>query len=123
VSVRRQNILDKVGSDLREGLAVASEKFVRDGDRAIVPNRATTGSDGHVERLIGSIRRECLDHLIIFNGAHLRHVLGAYKRYYNDVRTHLALGKDTPLGRAVQRAGMITPIPHLGGLHHTFARI
>jgi transposase InsO family protein len=90
-------------------------------DRPIAPR--CPWQNGHVERLIGSIRRECLDHLIIFNEAHLRHVLGAYKRYYNDVRTHLALGKDTPLGRAVQHAGMITPIPHLGGLHHTFVRI
>jgi hypothetical protein len=57
--------------------------------------------NAYSERAIGSIRRECLDHLIIFNETHLRHVLGAYTRYYNSSRTHLALAKDTPLGRAI----------------------
>jgi hypothetical protein len=72
--------------------------------------------------LIGSVRRECLDHLIIFNEAHLRRVLRDYAKYYNGVRTHLALDKDAPLGRAVHSAGAITRVPHLGGLHHAFDR-
>ncbi len=79
--------------------------------------------NGHVERLIGSIRRECLDHLIIFGEAHLRRVLHDYANYYNGTRTHLSLGKDTPLHRAIRRDGRIQSIPHLGGLHHSLVRI
>src|SRR5258708_1956178 len=55
--------------------------------------------NGHAERLIGSIRRECLDHIVVFGEAHLRRILAAYGSYYNDVRTHLALGKDAPAPR------------------------
>lgn len=77
----------------------------------------------YVERLIGSIRRQCLDHLIIFNAAHLRHVLTAYAEYYNRIRTHLSLDKDAPFHRPVQRAGRLARIPYLGGLHHRFSRI
>jgi transposase InsO family protein len=90
-------------------------------DRPIAPR--SPWQNAYVERLIGSIRRDCLDHLIIFNEAHLRRVLFTYKRYYNDVRTHLALDKDAPLGRAIQRTGTITRAPYLGGLHHAFVRI
>ena len=79
--------------------------------------------NGHVERLIGSIRRECLDHLIIFNEAHLRRVLRAYAGYYNDTRTHLALNKDAPLGRPIQREGRIRAVPQVGGLHCSYVRI
>jgi hypothetical protein len=61
--------------------------------------------NGHIERLIGTLRRECLDRMLIFGKAHLRQVLTAYACYYNDSRTHLSLHKDTPLGRAVQRYG------------------
>jgi hypothetical protein len=57
--------------------------------------------------VIGSIRRECLDHLIVFNEAHLRHVPVAYMDYYNQTRTHLTLAKDTPHGRLVQRVGEV----------------
>src|SRR5271167_3080745 len=76
--------------------------------------------NAYVERLIGSIRRECLDHVIIFNEAHLRRVLRGYGGYYNRIRTHLALRKDAPLGRRIQRTGPITRRPYLGGLHHAF---
>ena len=58
--------------------------------------------NGHAERLIGSIRRECVDHFIVLGEAHLRRILRAYARYYNDIRTHRALGKDAPLSRRVQ---------------------
>jgi hypothetical protein len=75
-----------------------------------------------VERVIGSIRRECLDHVVIRGEAHLRHVLSNYVRYYNKDRTHLALGKDAPSRRQVERAGRITANPVLGGLHHRYAR-
>jgi transposase InsO family protein len=78
--------------------------------------------NGHAERLIGSIRRECLDHIVVLGEAHLRRILAAYATYYNDVRTHLALGKDAPLPRPVQRSGRITAQPILGGLHHEYCR-
>ena len=77
----------------------------------------------YVERLIGSIRRECLDHLIIFGEAHLRRVLRAYSDYYNRSRTHLSLDKDTPLSRPILQEGRIRSIPHMGGLHHSFVRM
>ncbi len=79
--------------------------------------------NGHVERLIGSIRRECVDHLIVFNEAHLRRVLRAYVDYYNGTRTHLSLNKDTPLARPILREGRMQFVPHLGGLHHSLIRI
>jgi hypothetical protein len=79
--------------------------------------------NGHAERLIGSIRRECLDHIIVFGERHLRHVLSFYTDYYNASRTHLSLGKDTPVQRAVQAVGRVQGRPVLGGLHHQYVRI
>ncbi len=79
--------------------------------------------NGHMERLIGTLRRECLDRMLIFGEAHLRQILTTYACYYNDSRTHLSLHKDTPLGRAVQRYGNIAATPVLSGLHHRYARI
>jgi hypothetical protein len=79
--------------------------------------------NGYVERLIGSIRRECTDHLIVFNAEHLRRILAKYVAYYNDVRTHVSLGKDAPYTRAIERFGDVVAHPILGGLHHRYARI
>ena len=79
--------------------------------------------NGYCERLIGSIRRDCLDHVVVFGERHLRHLLGSYQRYYNEARTHLSLDKDAPRSRAVQALGRILPIPQLGGLHHQYVRI
>ena len=79
--------------------------------------------NGIAERLIGTLRRECLDQMLIFGEAHLRRILSAYAAYYNQVRTHLALHKDAPLHRAVQRSGIIVGIPILAGLHHQYVRI
>jgi transposase InsO family protein len=79
--------------------------------------------NAYVERLIGSIRRECLDHMIVFGEAHLRRVLGAYATYYNESRTHRSLNKDAPFHRAIERLGAITSHPILGGLHHQYCRI
>jgi transposase InsO family protein len=79
--------------------------------------------NGYAERLIGSIRRECLDHVVVIGERHLRHVLACYLEYYNAARTHLSLDKDTPIGRVVQSVGRITCRPVLGGLHHQYARI
>ena len=75
------------------------------------------------ERLIGSIRRECLDYVVVLGERHLRHVLLSYMNYYNETRTHLSLDKDAPLSRTVQRAGRILRLPILGGLHHQYIRI
>jgi hypothetical protein len=69
-------------------------------------------------RDFGTVRRERLDRMLIFGEAHLRKVLFSYAAYYNEVRTHLALGKDAPVGRAVQRSGTIVAIPILSGPHH-----
>jgi hypothetical protein len=79
--------------------------------------------NGYAERLIGSIRRECLDHVVVFSERHLRHLLLSYMKYYNGARTHLSLEKDAPFSRAVDRAGHILCRPILGGLHHQYARI
>ena len=79
--------------------------------------------NGYAERLIGSIRRECLDHVVVFGERHLRHILLSYMHYYNGVRTHLSLNKDAPTPRAVQVVGRILPTPILGGLHHHYVRI
>jgi transposase InsO family protein len=79
--------------------------------------------NGHAERLIGSIRRECLDHIVVFGDTHLRRVLSAYTGYYNELRTHLSLDKDSPSHRPVQWLGQVTAWPVLGGLHHHYCRI
>ncbi len=79
--------------------------------------------NGYAERLIGSVRRECIDHVVVFGERHLRHLLLCYMKYYNEARTHLSLEKDAPVSRAVDRAGHILCRPILGGLHHQYARI
>ncbi len=79
--------------------------------------------NGHAERLIGSIRRECLDHIVVFGEGHLRRILAAYAAYYNERRTHLSLSKDSPTNRPIQRLGQLLPRgPILGGLHHEYCR-
>ena len=79
--------------------------------------------NGYAERVIGSIRRECLDHLIIVNEDHLRRALSTYSGYYNTARTHRSLAKDAPVHRPVERVGAISSHEILGGLHHRYARI
>ena len=74
--------------------------------------------NGHAERLIGSIRRGCLDHIVVFGEAHLRRILAAYAGYYNELRTHLSLDKDSPGRRPTQRLGQLAAQPIPGGLHH-----
>jgi transposase InsO family protein len=78
----------------------------------------------YVERVIGSIRRECLDHLIAFNETSVRRILGSYVEYYHRSRTHLALGKDSPEPRSVQspEMGPVVASPQVGGLHHRYER-
>jgi putative transposase len=76
----------------------------------------------YVERFIGSVRRECLDHILVFNESGLHHVLQADRRYYERSRTHVALGKDTPISRPILRDGVVVAIPEVGGLHHRYER-
>ena len=90
-------------------------------DRPITPG--SPWQNGIAERLIGTLRRECLDQVIVFGEAHLRRVLSAYAAYYNQTRPHLALQKDAPLRRAIQRIGSVVASPILGGLHHQYVRI
>ena len=90
-------------------------------DRPISPRSPC--QNAYVERLIGTLRRECLDHVLIYGERHLRRILSLYSLYYNETRTHLGLGKDAPLRRSVQRSGTIVAIPILSGLHHRYARI
>jgi transposase InsO family protein len=90
-------------------------------DRPIAP--ASPWQNAFAERLIGSIRRECVDHVIVLGEAHLRRILQSYALYYNEIRTHRSLNKDAPQPRAVQRTGTIKSHPVLGGLHHHYVRI
>ena len=80
--------------------------------------------NAYVERVIGSIRRECLDHIVIFNERHLRRVLSSYVDYYQHTRTHLSLDKDCPDPRPImpRRIGKVIAIPLVGGLHHRYER-
>jgi transposase InsO family protein len=119
--------------------ASAPAYLVRDNDRAyghifqcrvramgIRDRPISSGSpwqNGIAERLIGTLRRECLDQILIYGEAHFRQILAEYASYYNKSRTHLSLDKDTPAGRLVQRYGTISATPVLSGLHHRYARI
>jgi len=79
----------------------------------------------YVERVIGSMRRECLDHIVTFNERHLRRVLSSYVDYYHHTRTHLSLDKDCPHSRPIQspRSGQVIAIPQVRGLHHRYQRL
>ena len=90
-------------------------------DRPTAP--ASPWQNGFAERLIGSIRRECVDHFVVLGEAHLRRILRAYARYYNDIRTHRSLEKDAPVPRPVHRTGAISSHAILGGLHHHYVRV
>ena len=119
--------------------STAPRYLVRDRDRiygSIVPRRlramgirdkpiapASPWQNGFAERLIGSIRRECVDHIVVLGEAHLRRILESYARYYNDIRTHRSLDKDAPAFRPIQRVGNIASHAILGGLHHHYVRV
>ena len=112
---------------IRDRDGVFGELFVRRLRSMGIRDRPTSPrspwQNGFAERLIGSIRRECLDHVVVFGERHLRHILLSYMKYYNEVRTYLSLEKDTPVSRAVERTGHILCRPVLGGLHHQYIRI
>jgi transposase InsO family protein len=117
----------------------APRYLIRDRDRiygAVVTHRlramgirdkptapASPWQNGFAERLIGSIRRECVDHIVVLGATHLRRILRTYARYYNDIRTHWSLNKDAPASRPVQRTGDIKSHALLGGLHHHYVRV
>jgi transposase InsO family protein len=84
---------------------------------------ASPWQNGFAERLIGSIRRECVDHFVVLGEAHLRRMLRDYARYYNGIRTHRSLDKDAPITRPVQRIGIVQSHAILGGLHHHYVRV
>jgi transposase InsO family protein len=108
--------------DTSYGLAVTRRLRVMGiRDRPITPR--SPWQNGHVERLIGSIRRECLDHVVVLGERHLRYLLANYLTYYNGVRTHLALDKGAPFHRPAQTIGRIVSVCWLGGLHHQYVRM
>jgi transposase InsO family protein len=93
------------------------------GAREIITGHRCPWQNGRVERVIGSIRRECTDHLIVFGERHLKRVLSSYRQYYNKYRTHLALNKDSPTHRRTKVRGAIRVVPQVGGLHHRYDRV
>jgi len=92
------------------------------GMKEVVTAPRSPWQNAFAERLIGSIRRECLDHVVVLSQRHLRRLLKGYFAYYQWSRTHLALAKDAPEPRAIMRQGEIIAIAQVGGLHHRYER-
>ena len=113
---------------LRDRDAIFGQDFreqVRDmGIREVLSTPRSPWQRAYVERVICSIRRECLDHVIVFHESSLRRILALYLDYYHRSRTHLALGKDSPQPRSIQPAkvGSVVALPQVGGLHHRYER-
>ena len=95
------------------------------GIAEVVSATRSPWQNAYVERVIGSIRRECLDYIVIFNERHLRRILSSYADYYHRSRTHLSLDKDCPDPRPVMppRFGRVVAIPQVNGLHHRYERL
>src|SRR6476620_8151578 len=112
---------------IRDRDAVYGDVFIRRLRAMSIRDRPTAPrspwQNGYCERAIGSIRRECLDHVVVFGERHLRHLLRSYATYYNEARTHLSVNKDAPSPRTVHAVGRILPTPFLGGLHHLYVRV
>ena len=113
---------------LRDRDAIYGDVFRRRvasmGIGEVVSSPSSPWQNPYAERLIGSLRRECLDHVIVLGDRHLRHLLTAYLTYYHGARTHLALEKDAPTTRRVQTPteGRVVAFPEVGGLHHRYER-
>jgi putative transposase len=101
-----------------------SQQVVDLGTEEVLGAPRSPWQRAHVERVIGTIRRECLDHVIVFNEAALYRHMSSFLAYYHEARTHLALEKDAPDHRAVQvpASGRVVAIPQVGGLHHRYER-
>jgi transposase InsO family protein len=141
INVTRHPTAEWIGRQITEAFPwnEAPRYLIRDRDRiygAVVTRRlramgirdkptapASPWQNGFAERLIGSIRRECVDHIVVLGETHLRRILRTYARYYNDIRTHWSLNKDAPVSRPVQRTGDIKSHALLGGLHHHYVRV
>jgi putative transposase len=113
---------------IRDRDQVYGERFSRQAEtldiREVVIAARSPWQNAYAERVIGSIRRECLDHVIVIGEQHLRAILTKYVDYYNGSRTHLSLAKDAPEPRTVQRPseGRVVAMPRVGGLHHEYVR-
>jgi transposase InsO family protein len=111
---------------LRDRDSIYGKEFRRRIDslamKEVITAPRSPWQNAFAERLIGSIRRECLDHVVVLNRRHLCRVLKSYFAYYHGSRTHLALAKDAPDKRAVMPRGEIIVIPEVGGLHHRYER-
>jgi putative transposase len=113
---------------LRDRDAIFGNEFrrqVRDmGIQEVLSTPRSPWQRAYVERVIGSIRRECLDHVIVFHESSLRRILDSYFDYYHRSRTHLSLGKDSPEPRPIQppEMGPVVAVPQVGGLHHRYER-
>ena len=95
------------------------------GIKEVITAPRSPWQNAYVERVIGSIRRECLDHIVIFNERHLRRVMSSYVDYYQRARTHLSLDKDCPDPRPImpREIGKVVAIPQVGGLHRRYERL
>ena len=120
-SVPRYMIRDRDGAYGR----AARERLAVMGITEVLTAPHSPWQSPYVERVIGSIRRECLDHVIVLSERHLRRILASYMNYYHRSRCHLSLDKDTPHGRPAQPVGSgeIVAFPQVGGLHHRYERL
>jgi len=113
---------------LRDQDRIYGRRFVRRvhsmGIKQVLTAPRSPWQNPYVERLIGSVRRECLDHVIVLNEQHLRRILREYFDYYTNARTHLSLAKDSPATRSIESAdrGEVIAFPKVGGLHHRYTR-
>ena len=114
---------------LRDRDAIYGESFHRQttalGIKEVTTAPQSPWQNPYAERVIGSIRRECVDHMIILGERHLQRILSSYLDYYHSARTHLSLEKDAPDGRVVQpiEKGRVVELKRVGGLHHLYARV
>ena len=90
--------------------------------KEVISTPRSPWQNAFAERMIGSIRRECLNHIVVLSQRHLRKVLKSYFTYYHRSRTHLALAKDAPESRAIMNRGVIVAIPQVDGLHRRYER-
>jgi putative transposase len=130
-----QQLLEACGLDeeprylLRDRDAIYGSVFRRQAAaldiKEVVTAARSPWQNPYAERTIGSIRRECLDHMIILNERHLKRILSSYVAYYHGARTHLSLAKDTPDGREIQAIenGSVVELKRVGGLHHLYTRV